>query len=154
MVHFPKDFIWGVACAAFQCEGAWNADGKGPSIWDDFCHEDGGRHLTNGDNGDVACDCYHRAREDVALMKSLNISAYRFSISWPRIIPDGDGAVNPLGFRYYDELVDELIAVGIRPLITLYHWDLPSALQRKGGWLNRDLVSAFARYARIMTEHF
>lgn len=154
MIRFPKDFIWGVACASFQCEGAWDADGKGPSIWDDFCHEIGGNHVKNGDTGDVACDCYHRAKEDVALMKSLNISAYRFSLSWPRIIPDGDGAVNPLGFKFYDELVDALNAEGIRPMITLYHWDLPSALQRKGGWLNRDIVAAFERYARVVAEHF
>ena len=154
MVQFPKDFLWGVACASFQCEGAWNEDGKGPSIWDDFCHEIGGNHVKNGDTGDVACDCYHRAESDVALMKSLNVQAYRFSLSWPRIIPDGDGVVNPLGFKFYDELVDALIANGIRPLITLYHWDLPSALQMKGGWLNRDVVSAFERYARIVAEHF
>lgn len=154
MIHFPKDFIWGVACASFQCEGAWDQDGKGPSIWDDFCHEIGGNHIKNGDTGDVACDCYHRAKEDVALMKSLNVQAYRFSLSWPRIIPNGDGEVNPLGFKFYDELVDELIASGIRPMITLYHWDLPSALQRKGGWLNRDIVAAFERYARIVAEHF
>ncbi len=154
MVQFPKDFLWGVACASFQCEGAWDADGKGPSIWDDFCHEIGGDHVKNGDTGDVACDCYHRAKEDVALMKSLNVQAYRFSISWPRVIPDGDGAVNPLGFKFYDELVDELLANGIRPLITLYHWDLPSALQYKGGWLNRDIVAAFERYARVVAEHF
>ena len=154
MVQFPKDFLWGAACASFQCEGAWNEDGKGPSIWDDFCHEIGGDHIKNDDTGDVACDCYHRASEDVALMKSLNLQAYRFSLSWPRIIPDGDGEVNPLGFKYYDELVDELRANGIRPLITLYHWDLPSALQRKGGWLNRDIVDAFERFARIVAEHF
>ena len=154
MIQFPKDFLWGVACASFQCEGAWDEDGKGPSIWDDFCHEIGGNHIKNGDTGDVACDCYHRASEDVALMKSLNVQAYRFSLSWPRIIPDGDGAVNPLGFKFYDELVDALIANGIRPLITLYHWDLPSALQMKGGWLNRDIVAAFERYARIVAEHF
>ena len=154
MVQFPKDFLWGVACASFQCEGAWDEDGKGPSIWDDFCHEIGGDHIKNGDTGDVACDCYHRAQEDVALMKSLNVQAYRFSLSWPRIIPDGDGEVNPLGFKFYDELVDALIASGIRPLITLYHWDLPSALQMKGGWLNRDIVAAFERYACIVAEHF
>ena len=154
MAHFPKDFIWGVACASFQCEGAWDEDGKGPSIWDDFCHEVGGNHIKNGDTGDVACDCYHRVDEDVALMKSLNVRAYRFSLSWPRIIPDGDGEVNPLGFKFYDELVDKLIANGIRPLVTLYHWDLPSALQRKGGWQNRDIVAAFERYARVVAEHF
>ena len=154
MARFPKDFIWGAACASYQCEGAWNEDGKGLSIWDEFCHEPNGGHVLNDDNGDVACDSYHRVDEDVALMKSLGLQAYRFSISWPRVIPDGDGEVNPNGFLYYDRLVDALIQSGIRPLITLYHWDLPSALQYKGGWLNRDIVSAFERYARIVAEHF
>lgn len=154
MVQFPKDFLWGVACASYQCEGAWDEDGKGPSIWDDFCHEIGGTHIIHGDTGDMACDSYHRAKEDVALMKSLNVRAYRFSLSWPRIIPDGDGEVNPLAFKFYDELVDTLINSGIKPLITLYHWDLPSALQHKGGWLNRDIVAAFERYARVVAEHF
>lgn len=149
---FPQNFIWGVACASYQCEGAWDEDGKGPSIWDDFTHAPG--HIKNGDTGDRACDSYHRWKEDVALMKQHNIQAYRFSVSWPRIIPDGDGAVNEQGFRFYDNLVDELIASGIKPMITLYHWDLPSALQEKGGWMNRDIVAAFERYARIVAEHF
>lgn len=149
---FPKGFLWGVACASYQCEGAWDEDGKGRSIWDDFTHTPG--HIYHGDTGDVACDSYHRWAEDVALMKQFGIQAYRFSVSWPRIIPDGDGPVNPKGFAYYDNLVNALLENGIRPMITLYHWDLPSALQDKGGWLNRDIVAAFGRYARIVAEHF
>ena len=154
MVKFPSDFIWGAACAAYQCEGAWNEDGKGPSIWDDFCHELGNQHVNNGDSGDVACDSYHRYREDVALMKQHGLKAYRFSISWPRVIPDGDGEVNEAGLAYYDALVDALLENGIEPMITLYHWDLPSALQLKGGWQNRQIAEWFARYARIIAERF
>ena len=152
MSQFPKDFLWGVACASFQCEGAWDEDGKGRNIWDDFCHQTDG--VKNHDNGDVACDSYHRYKEDVALMVQHNIKAYRFSMSWARIIPDGDGEVNEKGFAFYDNLVDELLANGIEPLITLYHWDLPSALQDKGGWLNRDIIPAFARYALLVAKHF
>lgn len=154
MSAFPKDFIWGVACASYQCEGAWDADGKGPNIWDDFCHEQTRNTIKNRDTGDVACDSYHRFKEDVALMKKHNIKAYRFSTSWSRIIPDGDGAVNEKGLEFYDNLINELIANGIEPMITLYHWDLPSALQDKGGWLNRDIVKAFGRYAGILAERF
>lgn len=154
MAHFPKDFTWGVACASYQCEGAWNEDGKGPSIWDDFCHEQGEAHVKHGDTGDVACDSYHRFREDIALMKAHNIRAYRFSISWPRVIPDGDGEVNEAGLAYYETLVDALIENGIEPMPTLYHWDLPSALQLKGGWQNRQIVDWFARYADIVARRF
>ena len=154
MSTFPKDFLWGVACASYQCEGAWDEDGKGPNIWDDFCHDQTHDNIKNRDTGDVACDTYHRYKEDVALMKAHNIRAYRFSISWARVIPDGDGEINPKGLKFYDNLVNELLANGIEPLITLYHWDLPSALQDKGGWLNRDIVAAFARYCRIIAEHF
>lgn len=153
MNQFPKNFFWGVACASYQCEGGWDADGKGPNIWDDFCH-DATQHVKNRDTGDVACDSYHRFREDIALMKAHNIQAYRFSISWARVIPDGDGRVNEAGLKYYDELVDEMLRAGIEPMITLYHWDLPSALQDKGGWVNRDIVAAFGRYARIIAERF
>ena len=152
MVQFPKDFIWGVACASFQCEGAWDADGKGPNIWDDFCHELNGHHVKNGDTGDVACDVYHLYRDDIALMKAHNVRAYRFSISWARVIPDGDGAVNEAGLAYYDDVVNALLEAGIEPMITLYHWDLPSALQRKGGWQSPAIVAAFERYARIVAE--
>lgn len=154
MSLFPKDFIWGAACASYQCEGAWDEDGKGPNIWDDFCHQADENHIRNRDTGDTACDSYHRFREDVALMKAHNIRSYRFSVSWARVIPDGDGAVNEKGLQFYDDLVNELIAAGIEPMITLYHWDLPSALQNKGGWLNRDIIPIFGRYARILAEHF
>lgn len=152
MSAFPKDFIWGVACASYQCEGAWNEDGKGPNIWDNFCHELGGNHIRHGDTGDTACDSYHRFREDIALMKAHNIRAYRFSVSWARVIPDGDGAVNERGLKFYEDLVDELLANGIQPMATLYHWDLPSALQDKGGWLSRDTAEAFGRYAGIVAQ--
>lgn len=154
MHTFPQDFLWGVACASYQCEGAWDEDGKGANIWDDFCHDAGRGHVLNDDTGDVACDSYHRFREDVALMKQHHIRAYRFSVSWARVIPDGDGAVNEAGLAFYDRLIDELIQNGIEPMVTLYHWDLPSALQQKGGWLNRDIVAAFGRYARILGERF
>ena len=154
MIQFPADFIWGAACAAYQCEGAWDEDGKGPSIWDDFCHASGAERVRNRDNGDVACDCYHRVEEDVALMKAHNIKAYRFSISWPRVIPDGDGEVNEAGLAYYDRLVDALLAAGIEPMPTLYHWDLPSALEARGGWRNRQIADWFARYARIIARRF
>ena len=154
MNGFPKDFIWGVACASYQCEGAWDEDGKGPNIWDDFCHDTAGNHIYNGENGDVACDSYHRYREDVALMKRFGIRAYRFSVSWARVIPDGDGEVNEKGLAYYDNLVNALLEAGIQPLMTLYHWDLPSTLQDKGGWLNRDIVAAFGRYTRILAQRF
>ena len=119
MSTFPKDFFWGVACASYQCEGAWNEDGKGLNIWDEFCHEQGRQHVNNRDTGDTACDVYHRYKEDVALMKAHNIQAYRFSISWARIIPDGDGEINEKGLQFYDSLIDELIASVIEPLVTL-----------------------------------
>ena len=151
-MSFPENFVWGAATAAYQVEGAVQEDGRGLSTWDTFSHMPG--KTRNGDTGDIACDSYHRYREDVALMKQLNIKAYRFSISWARVIPDGDGEVNEQGLRFYDNLVDELIASGIEPLITLYHWDLPSALQDKGGWLNREIADVFARYARIIAQRF
>lgn len=154
MSRFPENFRWGVACASYQCEGAWNEDGKGPNIWDDFCHDLDHQNVKNRDTGDVACDCYHRYKEDVAMMKQHNVQVYRFSISWARVIPDGDGAVNEKGLQFYDDLVEELIINGIEPWITLYHWDLPSALQSKGGWLNRDIVKAFGRYAGIIADRF
>ena len=154
MVQFPSDFLWGAACAAYQCEGAWDEDGKGLSNWDDFCHQYGGMKIKNGQNGDIACDHYHRFREDIALMKQMNIGCYRFSISWARIIPDGDGEVNEKGLAHYDEVINELLKNGITPMVTLYHWDLPNALQQKGGWLNRDTVAAFGRYARIFAKRY
>lgn len=152
MKKFPENFIWGTAYAAYQVEGAWNEDGKGRSIWDDFSHTEG--CVQNGDTGDVACDSYHRYQEDVALIKQMGAKAHRFSISWPRVIPDGTGEVNEKGLAFYDRFVDELLEAGIEPWVTLYHWDLPSALQAQGGWLNRKTVDAFARYAEIIGRRF
>ena len=145
-MSFPKGFVWGTATAAYQIEGAWNEDGKGCSIWDRFAHTPG--KIANGDTGDVAVDHYHRYKEDVALMKALGARAYRFSISWPRIFPDGVGAPNPKGLDFYNRLIDALLADGIAPYVTLYHWDLPQALQdRFGGWEGRETAEAFADYA-------
>ena len=144
-VQFPAGFSWGTATASYQVEGAWNEDGKGESIWDRFSRTDG--KILNGDTGDVTCDQYHRFKEDVAIMKQLGMRGYRFSIAWSRVFPDGKGNVNPAGLSYYSRLVDELLANGITPFPTLYHWDLPQALQDEGGWANRDIVGHFARYA-------
>lgn len=148
--HFPKDFFWGTATASYQVEGAWKADGKGPSIWDTFSHIPG--KIKGNDNGDVACDSYHRYAEDIAIMKRLNQKSCRFSISWPRIQATGTGAVNQRGLDHYSKFVDALLAAGIRPMCTLYHWDLPQALQDQGGWPNRDLYKYFADYAGIATK--
>lgn len=142
---FPADFSWGAATASYQVEGAWNEDGKGESIWDRFSHTPG--KIMNGDTGDVACDQYHRYKEDVALMKELGLRGYRFSISWPRIFPEGKGRVNQDGLDYYNRLVDELLGNGLRPFPTLYHWDLPQALQDEGGWGNREIIGHFTTYA-------
>ena len=147
---FPQGFTWGAATAAYQIEGAWNEDGKGESIWDRFSHTPG--KVRDGDTGDVACDHYHRYREDVALMKSLGLNAYRFSISWPRIKPQGRGQPNKAGLDFYDKLVDEVLAAGITPFLTLYHWDLPQALQDRGGWDNRDTCGYSVDYASIMLK--
>jgi len=144
---FPEGFVWGAATAAYQIEGAWDEEGKGASIWDEFSHTAG--KVRNGDTGDVACDHYHRYREDVALMKSLGLNAYRFSISWPRVLPEGKGGVNEAGLDFYSRLVDELLAAGITPTPTLYHWDLPLALQREGGWPSLDTAHWFAEYAEL-----
>lgn len=154
MSKFPSDFKWGVACASYQCEGAWNEDGKGPNIWDDYCHQLDKDNIKDRDTGDTACDSYHRFREDVALMKAHNVKVYRFSISWARVMPTGEGEVNEKGLQFYDDLVEELLANGIEPWITLYHWDLPSALQDKGGWLNRDLVKIFGAYTEVIAQRF
>lgn len=147
---FPKDFIWGTATASYQIEGAWNKDGKGESIWDRFSHTPG--NVLNNDTGDVACDHYHRWRDDIQLMKDLGIKAYRFSIAWPRILPNGSGKVNEAGLEFYSQLVDGLLEVGIEPYATLYHWDLPQALQDKGGWADRMVVDAFVEYVDITTR--
>jgi len=153
-MKFPNDFIWGAACSSYQSEGAWNIDGKGPSIWDDFSHDSGKGHVLGDETGDVSCDSYHRYKEDIALMKKCGLKVFRLSISWPRVIPNGVGDVNQAGLDYYDNYVNELIANDIEPWITLYHWDLPSALQEKGGWLNRDTVDAFGAYAKLIGKHF
>lgn len=148
---FPKGFLWGTATSSYQIEGAWNEDGKGKSIWDTYAHTPG--KIKNGDTGDVANDHYHRYEEDVALMKrDLGATAYRFSISWPRIFPQGTGQPNAKGLDFYSRLVDELRANGIEPFATLYHWDLPQALQDKGGWQSRDTAKAFADYAGYIAE--
>jgi beta-glucosidase len=147
---FPPKFLWGTATAAYQIEGAVSEDGRGPSIWDTFTHTPG--KIRNDDNGDVANDHYHRYRDDVSSMKALGATAYRFSISWPRIFPQGTGAPNPKGLDFYDRLLDNLVANGIAPFPTLYHWDLPQALQDRGGWEIRDTAEAFADYAGYVAE--
>ena len=149
--RFPEGFRWGVATASYQIEGAWDEDGKGLSIWDTYTHTPG--NIKNDDNGDVANDHYHRYAEDVALMSSLGAGAYRFSIAWPRIFPDGIGKPNPKGVDFYNRLVDELLAAGIEPFATLYHWDLPQTLQDKhGGWQSKETSKAFADYAGYVAE--
>jgi beta-glucosidase len=149
-MSFRDDFVWGVASASYQVEGAAAADGKGPSVWDMFCRKEGA--VWHGQNGDVACDHYHRYRDDVALMSELGIQAYRFSVSWPRVLPEGAGAVNAAGLDFYDRLVDELIGAGIDPWVTLFHWDYPLALYHRGGWLNRDSVEWFAEYTQVLVD--
>ena len=149
--RFPEGFLWGTATAAFQVEGAWNADGKGESIWDRYSHTPG--NITDGANGDVTCDQYHRFREDIAIMKRLHQKSYRFSMSWPRVLPQGTGAINQKGLDHYRRLADVLHAAGIRPFCTLYHWDLPQALEDRGGWPNRDLTGIFADYAGLLAKH-
>lgn len=147
---FPEGFLWGTATAAYQIEGAVDEDGRAPSIWDTFAHTPG--RVEDGHTGDVACDHYHRYRDDVELMASLGLNAYRFSVSWPRVIPDGDGAVNERGLDFYDRLVDALLERGIAPALTLFHWDLPQVLQDRGGWLNRSTADAFAAYAGVVAD--
>ncbi len=144
---FPKGFVWGTATSSYQIEGAVNEDGRGPSIWDTFCKEPG--KIRDGSSGDVACDHYHRYKEDIGLIRELGAKAYRFSIAWPRVFPEGTGKPNPKGLDFYNRLVDELLANGIEPYATLYHWDLPQALQDEGGWEARSTAEAFAEYARL-----
>ena len=151
MTNFPDNFLWGAATAAYQIEGSPLADGAGPSIWQRFSH-DPRLMATKGDTGDVACDHYNRMESDVALMKSLGLQAYRFSVAWGRVLPQGTGQVNAAGLDFYERLVDRLIEAGIEPLLTLYHWDLPAALDDRGGWLNRDSANWFADYARILFD--
>lgn len=153
MVHkFPDDFVWGTATAAYQIEGAANEDGRGESIWDRFSHIPG--NVWNNQNGDVACDHYHRYKEDVQILKEMGVKGYRFSISWPRVIPDGTGKINQKGIDFYNNLIDELLRQGIQPFVTLYHWDLPQALQDRGGWTNRDTTDYFAEYAQQMFKQY
>jgi beta-glucosidase len=148
--RFPEGFLWGTATAAYQIEGAVKEDGRGLSVWDAFCAEPG--RIKNGDTGEVACDHYHRWPEDVALMADLGVNAYRFSVAWPRVQPDGRGPANPSGLDFYDRLVDALAERGILPALTLYHWDLPQALQDAGGWMNRDTAHRFAEYAALVAD--
>ncbi len=148
---FPPGFLWGSATASYQIEGAWQADGKGESIWDRFSHTPG--KILNGDTGDVACDHYHRWREDIALMRDLGLRAYRFSIAWPRVLPTGYGRVNPAGLDFYSRLTDGLLEAGIRPFVTLYHWDLPQVFQDQAGWPARSTAKAFVEYADIVSRH-
>lgn len=147
---FPAGFLWGAATSAYQIEGAWNQDGKGESIWDRYTHQR--FKIMNEETGDVACDHYHRLESDVALMKELGLKAYRFSSAWTRVLPEGRGQVNPKGLDFYERLVDLLLAAGIQPVCTLYHWDLPQAIQDQGGWANRETTDWFAEYARVMFE--
>lgn len=149
-MSFSKDFVWGAATAAYQIEGAAFEDGKGLSVWDTCCKKPG--FVKNGDTGNVACDHYHRYKEDVKIMKEIGLKAYRMSISWPRILPDGIGKVNEKGLDYYDNLIDELLKNGITPYITLFHWDYPNELYKKGGWLNPDSSDWFAEYTRVVVE--
>jgi beta-glucosidase len=144
------NFIWGVSTSSYQIEGAAREDGRGPSIWDTFCHA--GR--AQGDTGDVACDHYHRFAQDIALMRDLGVDAYRFSVAWPRLLPSGRGAANELGLDFYDRLIDTLLAAGIEPWLCLYHWDLPQALEDHGGWANRDIADWYADYAALVARRY
>eukprot|EP00095_Tigriopus_kingsejongensis_P005520 maker-scaffold282_size228295-snap-gene-0.16 protein:Tk05520 transcript:maker-scaffold282_size228295-snap-gene-0.16-mRNA-1 annotation:"hypothetical protein DAPPUDRAFT_243998" len=149
---FPEGFKWGAATSAYQVEGGWDADGKGPSIWDTFVHQGG--HVFQNQTGDVACDSYHKYAEDVQLIKNLGLTDYRFSISWSRVLPNGTGQPNPAGIDYYNRLIDELLAHDIQPAVTLYHWDLPQALEDRGGWLNPEVADWFEEYARLCFQEF
>lgn len=149
--EFPQDFLWGTATSAFQIEGAVNEDGRGPSIWDTFARVPG--RIVSNANADIANDHFHHYADDVRLIKSLGVGAYRFSIAWPRLFPNGGGRPNPKGLDFYNRLVDELLTHGIQPFATLYHWDLPQALQGEGGWEARDTAQAFADYAGYVAEH-
>ena len=145
--RFPDGFLWGASTSAYQIEGAVREDGREPSIWDTFCHQPG--NILGEDTGDIACDHYRRWPEDVALMRELGIGAYRLSTAWPRILPEGRGRPNPNGLEFYDRLIDAVMAENIEPWVCLYHWDLPQALEYRGGWQNRDTASWFAEYAAV-----
>lgn len=148
---FPQDFLWGVSSSSYQIEGSHDRDGRRPSIWDTFSHTPG--KVQNGDTGDIACDHYNRYKEDVALLRTLGVKAYRFSIAWPRIFPDGKGSPNEKGMQFYRNLVDELIKNDIKPIVTLYHWDLPQALQDEGGWDNKSIIEHFKGYANYVFDN-
>ena len=150
ILSFPEGFVWGAATSSHQIEGAWDQDGRGESIWDRFGHTPG--KIVDGSNADVACDHYHRYEEDVRLMSELGLKAYRFSISWPRVFPAGKGQANPKGLDFYERLVDALLAAGIEPFATLYHWDLPQKLQDEGGWANREVAADFEAYADAVSR--
>jgi len=147
-----SEFVWGVATSSYQIEGAASEGGRGKSIWDTFCKVPG--KVANFDNGDIACDHYHRFKEDLDLMKWMGVKAYRFSVAWPRVIPDGVGRVNEMGLDFYDRLIDSLLEREIAPWLTMYHWDLPEALQLRGGWNNREVVEWFGEYAEVLTSRF
>jgi len=147
---FRKDFVWGAATSSYQIEGAAFEDGKGLSVWDMFCRKEGA--IKDGHTGDVACDHYHRYKEDVALMKEIGLKGYRLSISWPRVLPEGTGRINEKGLDFYDRLIDELLTQGIEPYVTLFHWDYPYELYKKGGWLNLESPEWFADYTRVIVE--
>ena len=149
---FGKDFSWGVSTAAYQVEGAYNTDGKGLSIWDVFANTKG--KIAGNQHANSTCDFYHRYTQDLVLMRSLNITNYRFSLSWSRLFPQGTGKLNHLGLDFYNRLIDFCLELGIEPWITLYHWDLPYELEQKGGWTNRDVVSWFSRYAECCAQYF
>ncbi|AXK35771.1 beta-glucosidase [Streptomyces armeniacus] len=150
LTALPADFVFGAATASYQIEGAYDEDGRGPSIWDTYCREPG--RVADGATGDVACDHYHRYPEDVALLRGLGVHSYRFSIAWPRVQPTGEGPANARGLDFYDRLVDELLAAGVSPAATLYHWDLPQALEDRGGWRVRETAERFAEYAALTAE--
>ncbi|MCC7273382.1 MAG: beta-glucosidase [Alphaproteobacteria bacterium] len=149
---WPAGFLWGVSTSAYQIEGGARDDGRGPGIWDTYVRQRG--RIANGDTGDVACDHYHRHREDIALMRELGVGAYRFSVAWPRVLPRGRGATNAAGLDFYDRLIDDLLAAGIEPWLCLYHWDLPQALQDLGGWEARDSAGWFADYAALVARRY
>ena len=149
-IRFPKEFIFGASTSAYQIEGAWNEDGKGESIWDRFVRKKG--KIKNGDTGDIACDHYHRYKDDIKIMKEIGLEAYRFSINWPRIFPRGWGDINEKGIGFYDRLVDELLAASIEPLITIYHWDLPWAIQQEGGWYSPNIRNYFSDYSSLLVK--
>ncbi len=147
---FPDGFLWGTATSSYQIEGAWNEDGRGESIWDNFSHQP--YNIENGDTGDTACDHYHRMPQDVELMKTLGLNSYSFTLSWPRIMPSGTDQINPKGLDFYERLLDRLLHAGITPVCTLNHWDFPQVLQDKGGWPNRKMIDWFVEYAKVVFE--